>query len=429
MTSSYFGVSTMEIEIARVDAVVTYDSRGRPTLDVMIISSKGSVGRYASPSGASVGAYEAPPLPEGGILAARKLVVEEVNRILRGFRYSSQEEFDSMLRRIDGTGRYERLGSIVSLGLSFAAADLASKELGIPMYRWLGGPEKPVFPRPLCNVLGGGKHALNRSIDIQEILVTPLNPPSYRDAYVSAVELHREVAKVLSEKDHFFNGGRNDEGAWVTTLSDEEAFEAVWEAVDRVRSDLGVKFAVGVDMAASSMWDPNDKLYIYRRNGLYMDREEQIEYVIELVRKYRLSYVEDPLHEDDFPGFSLLAKRLGRNVLVVGDDLYVTNLSRIKLGISEKAGNGVIIKPNQVGDITHSMESAREASKAGFAVVVSHRSGETPYPHLAHLALAVGADLFKVSPVYGERVVKHNELVRMEDLYGSEGLKPMRWAG
>ncbi len=417
----------METEVSRVDAIVTYDSRGRPTLDVMLVSIDGYTGRYASPSGASVGSYEAPPFPRGGVIEAKKIVREEVNRILSGFRYSSQEEFDSMLRRIDGTGKYERIGSVASLGLSFAAADLASKKNDIPMYRWLGGVEKPKFPLPLCNVLGGGKHALNRSIDIQEILAIPLNPESYRDAYQACVALHREVGKVLGEKDHFFNGGRNDEGAWVTTISDEEAFEAVWEAIDRVRSEIGIRFGLGVDMAASSLWDPKNKLYIYRRSGLYLDREEQIEYVVELAKKYRIMYIEDPLHEDDFPGFSTLVKRLGKRTLVVGDDLYVTNLSRIKLGISEKAGNGVIIKPNQVGEVTQAIETAKEASKNGFGVIVSHRSGETPYPHIAHLALAVEADLFKVSPIYGERVVKHNELLRMEDLYGTSGLKRLRW--
>ncbi len=417
----------MEIEVSRTDAVVTYDSRGRPTLDIMLVSRDGKVGRYASPSGASVGRYEAPPFPSGGVLEARKFVRGEVNRILSGFRYSSQDEFDSMIRRIDGTGRYEKLGSVASLGLSFSAADLASKELDIPIYRWLGGREKPLYPLPLCNVLGGGKHALNRSIDIQEILAIPLNPESYRDAYQACIELHRMVGRVLAERDHFFNGGRNDEGAWVTTLTDEEAFEAVLEAMDRVRSEIGIKFGLGADLAASSLWDPENKLYVYSRSGLYLDREEQIEYVVELARKYRLMYIEDPLHEDDFPGFSNLVKRMGGKPLIVGDDLYVTNLSRLKLGLSEKAGNGVIIKPNQVGDVSQALSTAREASSNGFGVIVSHRSGETPYPHLAHLALAVEADLMKVSPIYGERVIKHNELLRMEDLYGTSGLKRLRW--
>ncbi len=408
----------MEVKIRRVEGHIIYDSRGRPTLEVSIISEDGFRGRYASPSGASVGAYEVPPLPKNGVLEARRIVVEDANKHFHGFTYSSQVEFDSELRRFDGGVRYENIGSVVSLGLSFAAADLASKKFNIPMFKWIADTDKPVFPTPICNVIGGGKHALNRSIDIQEILVFPLNARRYRDAYAASLEVHKAVAKLLADRDVFFTGGRNDEGAWVTTLTDDEALNLVWDAVDRVRSEVGIKFGVGVDMAASSIWDSESKVYVYRRAGISRDREEQIEFVIELARKYNLSYVEDPLHEDDFPGFSYIRKRIGDKVLIVGDDLYVTNVSRIKLGVNERSGNAVIIKPNQIGDVSSAMEAAKVASSNKFKVVVSHRSGETHYPHISHLAIAVKADLFKVSPVYGERVIKHNELLLIEDLYG-----------
>ena len=412
----------MEVRVRRVEGHIIYDSRGRPTLEVSLTSEKGLKGRFASPSGASVGAYEVPPLPKDGILGAKR-IVEEANKFFHNFSFSTQEEFDEALRKFDGGVRFERIGSVVSLGLSFAAADLASNELDKPMFRWIGGDIEPIFPIPLCNVLGGGKHALNRSIDIQEILVFPINARSYRDAYTSVVEVHRMISKLLAERDMFFTGGRNDEGAWVTTLTDEEAFNVVWDAVDRVRSEIGIKFGVGIDMAASSIWDAESKVYVYRRSGVSRDREEQIEYVIDLVKKHNLRYIEDPLHEDDFPGFSYIRKRLGDRVLIVGDDLYVTNVSRIKLGVNERSGNGVIIKPNQVGNVSSAVEAAKTASENKFKVVVSHRSGETHYPHLAHLALAVEADMFKVSPVYGERVIKHNELLLIEDLYGGKGVK------
>ncbi|HIE36713.1 TPA: hypothetical protein EYP83_00970 [Candidatus Geothermarchaeota archaeon] len=412
----------MEVKVRRVEGYIVFDSRGSPTIEVSITSERGFRGRFASPSGKSVGKYEAPPLPKDGILGAKK-IVDEANKYFHNFSFSTQAEFDDAIKRFDGGPRYERIGTIVSLGLSFAAADLASNEGGIPMYKWIGGDIKPIFPIPICNVLGGGKHALNRSIDIQEILVFPLNARSYRDAYTSTLEVYRKVSELLSDRDMFFTGGRNDEGAWVTTLTDEEAFDIVWDSVDRVRSEVGVKFGVGIDMASSSLWDVESKVYVYRRSGVNRDREEQIEYVIDLVKKHNIQYVEDPLHEDDFPGFSYIRKRLGNKVLVVGDDLYVTNISRIKLGISERAGNAVIIKPNQVGDVSTTFQASKSASEGGFKVVVSHRSGETHYPHLAHLALAVEADMFKVSPVYGERVIKHNELLLIEDLYGSRGVK------
>ncbi len=416
----------MEVRVRRVEGHIIYDSRGRPTLEVRITTEDGYVGRYASPAGASVGKYEAPPLPKGGILEAKKLVDEEANKYFHNFSYSTQEEFDDKLRKFDGGIQYQRIGSIVSIGLSFAAAEAAANKLGIPLYKWLNNEPEGYFPVPICNIIGGGKHALNRSIDIQEILVFPRNARNYRDAYTSVVEVHKKVSSLLRDRDVFFTGGRNDEGAWVTTLADDEALNIVWDAVDRVRSETGVKFGVGIDLAASSLWDAQSKVYVYKRSGFSRDREEQIEYVIELIKKYDLGYVEDPLHEDDFPGFSYILKRVGNKVLIVGDDLYVTNLSRLNLGIRERAGNGIIIKPNQVGDVSSAYKTSIEASRNGFKVVVSHRSGETHYPHLSHLAYAVSADLFKVSPVYGERVIKHNELLLIEDLYGGKGLKPIR---
>ncbi len=416
----------MEVKIRKVEGHIIYDSRGNPTLEVRVTTEDGYIGRYASPAGASVGKYEAPPLPKGGIIEAKKIVDDEANRFFHNFTYSSQDEFDNALRRFDGGIQYQRIGSIVSIGLSFAAADAASKKYSVPLYKWLNPNPDGYLPTPLCNVIGGGKHALNRSIDIQEILIYPKNARSYRDAYTSIVEVYKRVSMLLRDRDAFFTGGRNDEGAWVTTLTDDEALTTVWDAVDRVRSEIGVKFGVGIDLAASSIWDPRNKVYVYKRSGFSRDREEQIEYVIELIRKYDLTYVEDPLHEDDFPGFSYILKRVGDKVLIVGDDLYVTNLSRLNLGLRERSGNGIIIKPNQVGDVSSAMKTALEASKNGFRVVVSHRSGETHYPHLAHLAYAVSSDLFKVSPVYGERVIKHNELLLIEDLYGGKGLKPIR---
>lgn len=416
----------MVVKIKKVDGSIVYDSRGKPTIEVRIYTEKGSVGSYASPSGASVGQLEASPLPEGGIQEALKLLKNDLSQKLVGFAYDSQKEFDEKIQALDGTGNYSRIGSVLSLGLSFSAADAAAKDLDVPIYYWLNKDAVIKMPIPLGNIVGGGKHAMGRSIDIQEILAFPLNAGSYREAIVSLFTLHRKVGEILAEKDSFFTAGRNDEGAWVTSLPDDEVFPILWEAIDIVRKDTNVKFALGIDMAASSIWDNQSKLYIYRKNNVYRDREEQIEYIIELARKYNLTYIEDPLHENDFPGFSIITRRLGKNVLVVGDDLYVTNTSRIILGIGEKAGNGVIIKPNQVGDISKTIDAALSAKQGGFKIIVSHRSGETTYPHLSHLAVAVNSDLYKVGVMYGERIIKHNEMILIEDMVGRPGVVRMR---
>jgi len=414
------------VKIRRLESSIIYDSRGRPTIEVRIYTEGGGVGKYASPSGASVGTLEASPYPKGGVQEALRIFKERVIPKLTGFMYSTQKEFDEKLFELDGSGNYSNLGSVLSLGLSFAAAEAAASELNIPMYYWLNKDTILNFPIPLGNIVGGGKHAMGRSIDIQEVLAYPLNASSYRDAITALFTLHKKVGEILIEKDNFFTAGRNDEGAWVTSLPDEDVFPIMWEAIDLVRRDTGIKFGLGIDMAASTMWDNESKLYIYRKNNVYRDREEQIEYVIELVKRHNLTYIEDPLHENDFPGFSIITKRVGKNVLVAGDDLYVTNTSRIMLGLGEKAGNAVIIKPNQVGDVSKAIEAASTAKSGGFKIVVSHRSGETTYPHISHLALASSSDLFKVGVMYGERLVKHNELILIEDRVGKTKMTRLR---
>ncbi len=414
------------VRIRRLESSIIYDSRGRPTVEIRIYTEGGGVGKYASPSGASVGTLEASPYPEGGVQEALKIFKERIIPKLTGFMYSTQKEFDERLFELDGSGNYSNLGSVLSLGLSFAAAEAAASELNIPLYYWLNKDTILNFPIPLGNIIGGGKHAMGRSIDIQEVLAYPLNANSYRDAITALFTLHKKVGEILIEKDNFFTAGRNDEGAWVTSLPDEDVFPIMWEAIDLVRRDTGIKFGLGIDMAASTMWDNESKLYIYRKNNVYRDREEQIEYVIELVKRHNLTYIEDPLHENDFPGFSIITKRVGKNVLVVGDDLYVTNTSRIMLGLGEKSGNAVVIKPNQVGDVSKAMEAASTAKSGGFKIVVSHRSGETTYPHISHLALAVSSDLFKVGVMYGERIVKHNELIMIEDRVGKTRMTRLR---
>jgi enolase len=400
---------------------VVFNSRGEETIEV-VVNVDGASGRYASPSGLSRGSLEVPPYPRGGVGEALKVLRDYIRPRLVGQSFDSQEEFDKYLAEIDGTADYSRIGGVLSLGLSIAFAEAAAKSIGIPLYCWLGGDDTNYLPVPLANIVGGGKHARGRSIDIQEVLVFPLNPPSIREAVKALFYIHSEAGKELSKKDRHFTGGKNDEGAWVTSLREEEVLEIMWEVIDRVRETFNMRFALGVDIAATSLWDEDLKLYTYSRSRVLRNREEQISYVISLVQDYNLSYVEDPLHEEDFTGFREITKSV-RNTLIVGDDLYVTNKSRLTIGIEEEAGNGVVIKPNQAGDLTRSREAVNTAKRGGFKIIVSHRSGETEYPHLAPIAVAFKAELIKCGLVGGERVVKLNSLIAIEDELGGR-IKP-----
>ncbi len=404
--------------ILDIDGRVVLNSRGEETIEV-IANVDGSVGKYASPFGASVGTLEVKPYPRGGVSKALKLLKSEIKKKIIGFKFESQEEFDNFISNLDGTGNYSRLGGVISLGLSLAVAEATAKSLNIPLYYWLGGDDTNYLPVPLGNVVGGGKHAHGASIDIQEVLVFPLNAKSLREAIYTMIQLHREVGKILMRTDRFFTGGRNDEGAWVTTLSEAEVFNIVWEAIDKIKDQYGVKYALGIDMAASSLWDNELGLYVYNRTKALRDRNEQIDFVLMLIDEYKLSYVEDPLNEQDFPGFKEITKSV-KKTMIVGDDLYVTNASRLILGVSEKAGNGVIIKPNQAGDITKSKKAVEVAKNGGFKVIVSHRSGETIYPHLASVAVAFKADMIKCGIIGGERIDKLNELLRIENELGNK---------
>lgn len=400
---------------------INYTSRANPTIDIIISLESGAVGRYASPAGASTGRLEAPMFPNGGLTKALR-VLKDLRKSIVGHDFKSQREFDIFLSEFDGTNNYSRLGSSVSLGCSLAFAEAAAREVGVPLFHWLSNGTASSYPLPLGNVLGGGKHARGKSIDIQEILVFPLRAKSYRDAYEALIEVHRVVGGLLGEYDPGFTGGKNDEGAWTTSLGDDAAINLVLDAVENVGDELGVKLAIGLDVAASSLFDETLNSYYYPRLNKVLSREEQINYILDLIDKYDLKYVEDPLEENDFIGFSRINVSRGSRALIVGDDIFVTNVSRIKLGIKDNVAGGVIIKPNQVGDLSKTVDAVVEAGLGGLKVVVSHRSGETVYPHLAHLAVAFGAILFKCGVVGGERIVKHFELMRIEEEFG--GLRP-----
>ena len=403
-----------ETIIEDVYARKIYDSRGRPTIEVEVVTIDG-FGRASAPAGASTGAHEVVPFPKGGVDEAVKLVNEVVAEKLIGMDSTDQVAIDGLLHEVDGTDDFSKLGGATALAISMAVAKAAASSLGLPLFQYVGGAFATEMPFPLGNVIGGGRHAGERAPNIQEFLIIPVGAKSYSEAVELCFKVHKEVGKMLGKLDKSFAGGRGDEGAWAANISDEEAFRALSEVCHNVSDEVGRKIVLGVDFAASSMWVPEEKVYFLKREGRYRAREEQINYVIEVAERYDLRYIEDPLHEEDFEGFSLLVKAMGHRTLICGDDLFTTNVARIKRGLELKVANAIIIKPNQVGTLTDAYRALRAARAGGLMPVMSHRSGETEDAFISHLAVGLRCPVIKAGILGGERMVKHNELIRIEE--------------
>jgi enolase len=385
------------------------DSRGNPTVEAEVHTESGGFGRGAAPSGASTGEYEAIERPAGEAVArARELAVPR----LEGQVYAGdQRGVDAALRAADGTEDFSEIGANSAVAISMAAARAGADVLGAPLYQHLGGAFRGnEFPTPLGNVVGGGEHAADAT-DIQEFLAAPVGAPSVTEAVFANARVHGEVHDVLAGRG--IAAGKGDEGAWAPSVEDAAAFEIVEEAVDRVEDEVGFEVGIGLDVAASELFDPDRAVYEYADTE--RTPAEQIDYVAGLVDEYDLVYVEDPLDEDDFDGFAELTDRVGERTLVCGDDLFVTNVERLERGIDRGAGNSILVKPNQIGTLSDAFDAVELAVEHGYAPVISHRSGETTDDTIAHLAVATAAPFLKTGAVGGERTAKLNELIRIEE--------------
>lgn len=380
------------------------DSRGNPTVEADMVTESG-FGRAAAPSGASTGTYEAKvrPVDEAIDDAEQNLIPA-----LIGLDAADQAEFDQQLRSIDGTPDLSKIGANIAVALSLANAKAAAMAGGMDLYRYLGGAFIKETPFPLGNVIGGGAHAVGAT-DIQEFLVVPTGASDAEEAVFANAAVHRKVKELLIAQGK--GCGKGDEGAWAPHIDDIAAFETVHQAVTAISDEMNITISMGIDVAASELW--NGTLYHYKD----ADRttEDQIAYIGELVDRYSLIYVEDPLREDDFEGFSDLTEALGDRCLICGDDLFVTSTERILQGIDIGAANAVLIKPNQVGTLTDTYEAVQMAHTHGMDTVMSHRSGETTDTTIAHLATAFGCIFLKTGVVGGERIAKLNELIRIEE--------------
>lgn len=382
------------------------DSRGNPTVEADILTDSG-FGRSAAPSGASTGLYEAKVIDLGEAIpnAYSNLIPE-----LEGMDARDQVAFDSLLRELDGTSDFSVIGANVAVALSLANAKAAASSLGMELFSYLGGVFVPEMPLPLGNIIGGGAHAADAT-DIQEFLVVATGAEGPTQAVFANARVHRKVKDILKARGK--SCGKGDEGAWAPQIGDLEAFEIIHQAIGEVSDELSMPIGMGIDVAASQMWNHENECYT-DRNGT-RTTADYIAYLAELVDRYELVYIEDPLHEDDFSGFADLTAQVGDRCLVCGDDLFVTNASRIAEGIEMGSANCVLIKPNQVGTLSDTFAAIHLSHVHGMDTVMSHRSGETTDSTIAHLATAFGCVFLKTGAVGGERIAKLNELIRIEE--------------
>lgn len=412
--------------IVDVYAREVLDSRGNPTLEVEVMSEDGGFGRVIVPSGASTGAHEAVELRDNderymgkGVEQAVRNVNEIIAKELVGFEVLNQITIDKYLIELDGTDSKSKLGANATLGVSIAVAKAAADELGLPLYEYLGGAGARTLPVPMMNILNGGKHADN-NVDIQEFMIMPVGGVDFKESLRMCAEVYHNLKKVL--KSEGLSTAVGDEGGFAPDLkSNEDAISYIIKAVEKAGYKPGKDIYIAIDAAASEFYE-NGKYNLKGENKI-LTSKEMVEYYKYLVDKYPIISLEDGLFEDDWEGWQELTKELGKKIQIVGDDLFVTNIKRLKEGVEKKAGNSILIKLNQIGTITETLETIEYAKKHGYTCVISHRSGETEDVTIADLAVAINAGQIKTgAPARTDRVAKYNQLLRIEDALGEEGI-------
>lgn len=397
--------------ITDIKGRLIFNSRGSKTIEVDIISDDKFFGRASAPSGASVGKHEAQSFKEN----SPEKSLEELNKNLSKFigieSHDPKAVYD-ILKNIDNSENYSKIGGSVAYAISLASVESASKALHEPLFRVL----KPVgdykFPYPLGNILGGGSHAGPGTPDIQEYLICPIGATNIIEAIEINIKVHKQLKTILEKLDNDFTYGRGDEGAWAPNLNNDQALEVVEKAVSDSGYNSGKEVAIGIDFASSSFWNEKNKSYEYVRQGLVRSAKEQIDFVNDLIDKYHLIYVEDPVHEEDFEGMSIINKD-NPQCLITGDDMLVTNKNRVKESMKYKSCSGAILKVNQAGSLYDALEFANECNKNDIKLITSHRSGESIDSHIAEIAVATSSKLLKTGVIGGERVAKLNQLVRL----------------
>ncbi|MGA9168771.1 MAG: enolase C-terminal domain-like protein [Nitrososphaeraceae archaeon] len=399
---------------------IVFNSRGSKTIEVDVVTDKKFFARACAPSGASVGKHEAQSFPNDDSKKALEVFTANAKKFVGLDAEDPRVIFDA-LRAIDNTEMYTKIGGAVAYALSIAAIDSAAKALNVPMFKLLK-PRKPYkFPFPIGNILGGGAHAGPGTPDIQEFLVCPIGAKSIIEAIEMNFELHKELCKVIESIDKHFTYGRGDEGGWAPNVNNDQALELVEKAVKNCGFSLGKEISIGIDLASSSLWNEKKKIYDYVRQGIVRNTQEQIDFADDLIREYKLIYLEDPVHEEDFESMAIITKR-NPKCMVTGDDMLVTNTRRVKEAAKSKVCSGAILKVNQTGTLYDAMKFAEECTKNNIRIVTSHRSGESLDSHIAHIAIATDSKMLKSGVLGGERIAKLNELLRLTEYDLIEGM-------
>jgi enolase len=424
------------LAIERVRALEILDSRGNPTVQVEVVTEDGSNGIAMVPSGASTGSFEAVELRDGdksrylgkGVTKAVANVNEIIAPELEGMNVFDQVDIDKKLIEIDGTENKGKLGANATLGVSLAVARAAANALGMSLYKYIGGVNAKTLPVPMMNILNGGKHADN-TVNIQEFMIMPIGAKSFSECIRMAAEIYHTLKKVLKTKG--LATGVGDEGGFAPNLSsDEEALKLIVEAIEQAGFKAGTDVVLALDVASTEMYDEAKKIgkegsYYFWKTDELKSVDEMIEYLVDLSNKYPIVSIEDGLAEEDWEGWKKLTDRLGNKLQLVGDDLFVTNIKRLQKGLDNKTANSILIKLNQIGTLTETLDAIELAKKNGYTAVVSHRSGETEDTTLADVAVATNAGQIKTgAPCRTDRVAKYNRLLNIEAELGSVAIYP-----
>ncbi len=418
--------------IVDVKARQILDSRGNPTVEVDVLTDEGALGRAAVPSGASTGVHEAVELKDNdkkkylgrGVLKAVKNVNTIIANGITGFDITSQAAIDQVMIELDGTPNKAKLGANAILAVSMAVAKAAAEEANLPLYRYIGGTNARTLPMPMMNILNGGAHADNK-IDFQEFMIMPVGAPNFSEGLRWGVEIFHQLKSTLKKKGYSTNVG--DEGGFAPNIqSNEEAIETVIEAINAAGYKAGSQIAIAMDAANSELWDAKKKKYVFHKSsGKEMSSDQLVKYWEKWVKQYPIISIEDGMAEDDWNGWKALTQTIGDKCQLVGDDLFVTNVNRLQMGIDKKIGNGLLVKVNQIGTLTETINAVTLAQHNGYNTIMSHRSGETEDTTIADLAVALNCGQIKTgSASRTDRMAKYNQLIRIEEALGETAIYP-----
>jgi len=418
--------------IIEVHARQILDSRGNPTVEVDVLTDEGAMGRAAVPSGASTGIHEAVELRDNdkkkyvgkGVIKAVKNVNDHIAKAVEGFDVSAQAAIDQIMIELDGTPNKGKLGANAILAVSMAVAKAAAEEANLPLYRYIGGTNAKTLPIPMMNIINGGAHADNK-IDFQEFMVMPIGAPNFSEGLRWGVEIFHHLKSVLKKKGFSTNVG--DEGGFAPNIqSNEEAIETVLEAIHAAGYKTGSQIAIAMDAANSELWDAKKKKYVFHKSsGKELSSDQLVKYWEKWVKQYPIISIEDGMAEDDWNGWKALTQAVGDKCQLVGDDLFVTNVDRLQMGIDKKIGNGLLVKVNQIGTLTETINAVTLAQHNGYSTIMSHRSGETEDTTIADLAVALNCGQIKTgSASRTDRMAKYNQLIRIEEALGETAIYP-----